>query len=172
VKRSAKKPAGYTQAQLANEIGCSRSTVQRAIEIGQISPGPGGRFSKADAETIRVGRKAKQEAKDQVSNLEEQLLQARLRERRAISKLRELELERESGRFVELAQVQRAGADAAQRILAVLRAMPQRVALEVDGALVAPVDRRAAAVERIISVEVERAVSELRRSVHFHVPSE
>lgn len=160
-------PEGLSQDELAKRVGCAPSTVWRAIGRGDIQPLPNGRLPESAADIMRELR-AKEAERDAVtSDLERRLLAAQAGEREAKMKLRQLELDRESGRFVELELVQRAGADAAQRILAVLRAIPQRIALEVDGALSAPPDRRAAAVEKIVAREVERAIEEMRQSLYL-----
>jgi hypothetical protein len=113
-----------------------------------------------DMQQLAEEREETEASEGDSADLRQQLLAAQVRERKAISRLRELELEHESGRYVELAIVQRDGADAAERVLAVLRALPQRVAL----ALECPC-QRAAAVKDKIAEEVERAVGELRESM-------
>jgi hypothetical protein len=105
---------------------------------------------------------------EETAALERRLLAAETGEREAKHKLQaSSSSQRESGRYVELESVERAGKDAAQRILAVLRAMPQRIARELDAAIAAPMDRRAAAIERIVAREVERAIEEMRRSMYL-----
>jgi hypothetical protein len=106
-------------------------------------------------------REDEEDETNDIVSLKKKLLEHKVRERNAISKLRELELEHESGRFVELAVVRRDGEDAAERVLAILRAMPQRVALALECSC-----RRAAVVERVISEEVERAIAEMRASMY------
>lgn len=160
-------PEGLSQEEAARRVGCSQSSIGRALARGDIHPLPNGRIPEDAIETLRELRQAAAREDQHTAELERRLLAAQAGEREAKMSLRQLELEREKGSFVELAAVQRAGADAAQRILAVLRAIPQRVALEVDAALTAPADRRAAAVEKIVSREVERAVGELRASLYL-----
>jgi len=168
----AAKPAkvpleGLSQEEMARFVGCAQSTVGRAIARGDIDTLTNGRLPQSAVAKLRELREEDVKRAGETAELERRLLMAETGEREAKMKLKQLELERESGRFVELAQVQRSGSDAAQRILAVLRALPQRVALEVDAALTAPAARRAASVEKIIAVEVERAVGELRRSLYM-----
>jgi transposase len=163
----AEVPEGLTQEEVAKRVGCAASTVWRAIARGDLEPLPGGRLPESAVEIMRGLRQAAAEQDEATASLERRLLAAQAGEREAKMQLRQLELERESGRFVELAQVERAGADAAQRILAVLRAMPQRIAMEVDAALSAPADRRAAAIEKIVAREVERALAEMRESLYL-----
>lgn len=161
------EPEGLTQDELARRVGCSQSTVWRAIARGDLEPLPNGRLPEEAVEIMRRNRQEDERRSGETAELEKRLLLAQTGEREAKMELRKLELERESGRFVELAKVERAGADAAQRILAVLRAMPQRIALELDAALTAPAERRAAAIERIVSREVERALAEMRQSLYL-----
>jgi predicted transcriptional regulator len=165
----AEKPKllGLSQEQIARLVGCAQSTVSRAIARGDISTLSDGSIREDQAEILRELRVRDERASSETAELERRLLTAETGEREAKQKLKELELQRESGRYVELELVQRSGADAAQRILAVLRAMPQRIAREVDAALAAPADRRAAAVEKIVAREVERAVAELRESMYL-----
>ncbi len=96
------------------------------------------------------------------SELKNRLDIALAREREAKASLRELQLQHEAGRFIELAVVERDGVDTAERVLAVLRSIPQRTAasLECDC-------RRAATVEVKISEEIERAVADLRESLYI-----
>jgi predicted transcriptional regulator len=165
----AEKPKllGLSQEQIARLVGCAQSTVSRAIARGDISTLSDGSIREDQAEILRELRASDERVSQETAQLERRLLLAETGEKEAKAKLRQLELEREQGRFIELAAVERAGADAAQRILAVLRAMPQRIALEVDAALAAPADRRAAAVEKIVSREIERAVDEMRKSLYL-----
>lgn len=157
-----------TQEEVATRVPCARSTVQRMISLGDIIADPvTGRLSESAIEFLRGKREEDEESRTEIRGLNRRLLAAQAGEREAKMKLRELELERERGAFVELASVQRSGADAAQRILAVLRALPQRIALEVDAALSVPADRRAAAIEKIASREVERAIDEMKRSLYL-----
>lgn len=167
------KLEGLSQEEAARAVGCAQATVSRAIARGDVATLSNGRLPESAIAILRELRKADEKVAGENVELERRLLAAQTGEREAKMKLRQLELDREAGRFIELASVQRAGADAGQRILAVLRAMPQRVALAVDGALAAPPSRRAAAIEKIIAVEVERAIAELRRSLYLQagVPS-
>jgi len=161
---TADEPEGLTQEEVAKRVGCGQSTVWRAIARGDIAPIANGRLPESAVDTMRELR-AKDAAQDAVTgDLERRLLAAQAGEREAKQKLRELELQRESGRFVELALVQKDAEDARERILSVLRAIPQRTAMAVDGALAAPADRRAAVLEKIIADEVERAIAELAES--------
>lgn len=168
VAKAEKPPLeGLSQEEMARRVGCAQSTITRAIRRGDIETLSNGRVPESAVDKLRELRAADERVSSETDELERRLLAAETGEREAKQKLRELELQRESGRYVELEQVQRSGADAAQRILAVLRAMPQRIAREVDAALMAPADRRAAAVEKIVAREVERAVTELRASMYL-----
>lgn len=158
---------GLSQEDVAERVPCAQATVSRFSRRGWLTQLPSGRLAECAVEEIRERLAAREDGSEIDGDLKRRLDTATTKLREAQAQLRQLELERESGRFVELAEVQRAGADAAQRILAVLRAMPQRIALEVDGALAAPLGRRAAAVEKIIAVEVERAVAEMRQSLYL-----
>jgi transposase len=160
-------PEGLSQEQVALRVGCSQSTVSRAIARGDICTLSNGRLPESAVAVLRALREDDERIAVETAELQRRLLAAQAGEREAKMKLRQLELERESGRFIELAAVERAGADAAQRILAVLRATPQRIALEVEAALAAPPGRRAAAVEKIVSRELERAVAEMRDSLYL-----
>lgn len=165
----AEKPKllGLSQEAIARLVGCAQSTVSRAIARGDISTLSDGSIREDQAEILKELRARDEQVSTETAELNRRLLRAETGEREAKQKLKELELEREQGRFVELDAVERAGRDAAQRILAVLRAMPQRIAREVDAALAAPAERRAAAVEKIVAREVERAVGELRQSLYL-----
>lgn len=168
------KLLGLSQEAIARLVGCAQSTVSRAIARGDISTLSDGSIREDQADILRELRKRDERVSSETAELERRALTAETGEKEAKAKLRQLELEREQGRYVELALVERAGRDAAKRILAVLRAMPQRIAREVESALTAPADRRAAAVERIVSREVERAVAEMRQSMYMRegVPTE
>lgn len=166
-KKPPKEPKveGLTQLEVATRSGCSQSTISRAIARGDIEVLPSGRVPESAVEIMRAQRAQEAAANEATSDLERRLLAAQAAEREAKAKLRQLELERESGRFVELDLVERDAADTAERILGVLRAIPQRTAL----ALECPCNR-AAIVEAKIREEVERAIAELAES-KFGAPS-
>jgi predicted transcriptional regulator len=156
---------GLSQEEIARLVGCAQSTVSRAIARGDIATLTNGRVPESEAEKLIELRKRDERVASETAEMERRLLAAQTGEREAKAKLRQLELERESGRFVELELVRRAGADPAERVLAVLRAIPQRTAM----ALECPC-ARAAVVEKKISDEVERAIAELRESLYLLPP--
>lgn len=163
---------GLTQEEIARMVGCNQSTVSRAIKRGLIATLTNGRVPLSAADALRELWSEEQKFSDETVELERRVLTAETGEKEAKAKLRQLELEREQGKYVELAQVERAGKDAAHRILAVLRAIPQRTARELDAALASPPDRRAAAIEKIMSREVERAIAEMRKSLYLQADDE
>jgi hypothetical protein len=156
---------GTPIAEAARLVGVPRSTVRDWITQGPSAHAPR-RFAiearHGGDPALAEERVDEQADEDDNTDLRQQLLSAQVRERKAISKLRELELEHESGRCVELAVVERDGQDTAERVLAVLRALPQRTALALECAC-----RRAAVVEKVISEEVERAIGEMRESLYI-----
>jgi transcriptional regulator with XRE-family HTH domain len=152
---------GLSQEEIARRVGCSQSTVGRAIARGDIHPLTNGRLPESAVEVLRGLRTADEKVYAETAELERRLLAAETGERESKAKLRAMEVERESGRFVELELVQRDAADTAQRIVGVLRAVPQRVAL----ALETP-HMKAAVVEKKIAEEIERAIAELGESVY------
>ncbi len=169
-KAKAAKPAkpekppleGLSQEEAARRVGCSQSTVGRAIARGDIGTLSNGRLPEDAIEILRELRKEDVKVAGETADLERRLLAAETGEREAKMQLRQMEVERESGRFVELAIVQRDGQDTAEKVLAVLRAIPQRTAMALECSC-----RRAAVVEKKIREEVERAVSELRESLYI-----
>lgn len=166
------EPEGLSQEEAARRVGCAQSTIGRAIRRGEVELLTNGRIPESEIPKLIEARKADERESSVMADFERRLKVAETEKAEAQAKLKVMELERESGRFVELDSVKRAGADAAQRILAVLRALPQRCALEVDAALSAPPERRAAAIEKIVAREVERAVGEMRESMYLreHTP--
>lgn len=92
-------------------------------------------------------------------DLQHRLDVALAREREAKAKLREMEVERESGKYIESAIVKADAADTRERVVAVLRSIPQRCAM----ALECPC-QRAAVVKTEIAKEIERALAEIRDS--------
>lgn len=156
---------GTPVAEAARKLGVARSTVREWATSQLFHRHRDGSVSKRGlAELAKLAEdRVEEEADESDSNkLRQQLLQAQVRERKAIGRLRELELERESGRFVELAVVRRDGEDAAERVISILRAVPQRSAMALECAC-----RRAAVVEKKISEEVERAIGELSDSMYL-----
>jgi IS30 family transposase len=152
---------GYSQEEAAIKVGCAQSTVSRAIARGDIEPLLNGRLPESAIEKLRELRKQDVAASQVTAELERRLLTAETAEREAKAELQKLRLERESGRYVELELVQRDAADASERIVAVLRAVPQRTALALECSC-----RRAAQVQAKISEEVERAIAELGESTY------
>ena len=154
-----------SQVKAATLLGISRSTLREWIvaELVEINEQKAVTDKGIQQARELAGRLAEKKDDDESpSGLREQLLKAQVRERNAISRLRELELEHESGRYVELAIVQRDGADAAERILAGLRSIPQRSAMGLQCEC-----RKAAVVEKVLVEEVERVVTELRDSLYL-----
>ncbi len=164
-KTQAEKPAleGHSQEEAARIVGCAQSTVSRAIARGDIEPLTSGRLPESAIAKLRELRRADAEVAAQDSEWDRRLLQAQAAEREAKARLKQIELERESGRYVELAIVQRDAADTAERILAVLRAIPQRTAMALECEC-----QRAAVIEKKVGDEIERAVAELRDSLFMH----
>jgi transcriptional regulator with XRE-family HTH domain len=164
-------PEGLTQDEIARRVGCSQSTVWRAIAAGKITPLPNGRLPESAAETLGLLRKDEQETDrdnaEELRKLNRRLLEAQTAEREAKAELRALELERQAGRFISLDLVQQDGADTAERVLAVLRAIPQRTAMALECSC-----RRASVVEKKIREEVERAIAELRESKYIRSGAE
>lgn len=150
----------------ARKAEVARTTLQTWIADGEVPTDSDGnvpvRAGLAAVKKLLATREVAAEDGAEATELRQQLLQARIRERKAIGKLRELELERESGRFVSLAMVQRDGEDAAERIIAVLRSIPQRCALDLECAC-----RPAAVTEQKLSLEVERAIGELHETLYL-----
>jgi phage terminase Nu1 subunit (DNA packaging protein) len=156
---------GTSQAAAARELGVPRSTVRDWIAQGKVQL-RNKKLTKRAMDQLRQlagEREESQEDEEESGDLRHQLLQAQVRERRAIGKLRELELAHESGRFVELALVQRDGEDTAERVLSILRAIPQRTALALECSC-----QRAAVVEQRISEEIERAIAEMKDSTYMN----
>lgn len=149
---------GLTQVEVANRSGCSQSTVSRLTARGVLSLRSDGLYPEDAPETVRAYMTASEEKGEELSELERQLTEARRDKVRADARLREMEVELESGRFVERKEVERAVTDAMAVTLAVLRSTPQRTALELQCKC-----RDAAATDKVISVEVERAISEMKR---------
>jgi transcriptional regulator with XRE-family HTH domain len=149
---------GLTQVEVANRSGCSQSTVSRLTARGVLSIRDDGRYPEDAPDTVRAYMAASEEKGEELSELERQLTEARRDKVRADARLREMEVELESGRFVERKEVERAVTDAMTVTLAVLRSVPQRTALELQCKC-----RDAAATDKAISVEVERAISEMKR---------
>lgn len=163
------KPRGLSQSKIAEAIGCSRSTVQRAVARGDIKPGKGGLFPPGAVDTLRalLSDSDDEEGEHQPGDLRERLARATARWKEAQADLRELQLAHESGRFVELAVVQQDGADTAERFVAVARAIPQRVAMRLECE-----HHSAAVVEAKIREEVERAIAELHESMFIKLKEE
>lgn len=157
-------PEGLSQDEAARRVGCSQSTIGRAIRRGDIEILINGRIPESEIPKLIELRKEDERENAEKADLERRMLKAELGEREAKAKLRVMEVERESGRVVDLAVVRADAANARERIIGVLRALPQRVAAEVDAALSTPLDRRAAVIEKLIAAEVERAIAELAES--------
>jgi phage terminase Nu1 subunit (DNA packaging protein) len=156
---------GTPIAEASREVGVSRSTVREWATAGLFHRHRDGSVSKRGLEELQrlaEERAAEQEEEEESGDLRHQLLQAQVRERKAIGKLRELELAHESGRYVELALVQRDGADTAERVISILRAIPQRTALALECEC-----QRAAVVEKRIGEEIERAIAEMKDSTYI-----
>jgi hypothetical protein len=103
----------------------------------------------------------------EAGQLKQRLILAQSKEREAKASLAELLLKHRRGLFIEAELVKKDGEDTGERVLSVLRSIPQRTAaaLECDCT-------RAASVEAKISSEIERAVSELRESLYIKPPGE
>lgn len=156
--RKQRTAGGLTQVEVANRSGCSQSTVSRLTARGVLAFRDDGLYPEDAPDTVRAYMTASDEKDEELSDLERQLTEARRDKVRADARLREMEVEHESGRFIERKEVERAVTDAMSVTLAVLRSVPQRTALELQCKC-----RDAAATDKVISVEVERAISEMKR---------
>ncbi len=150
---------GLTQVEIAALAKCSQSTVNRAIKRGDIETLWNGRIAASEAEKLIELRKEEERSNAEHAVLERRLHIAETDKAEAIAKLKAMEVDHKSGRFIELEGVLRDAADTREKVLAILRAVPQRTAM----ALECPC-RRAAVVESKISDEVERAINEIRKS--------
>jgi ParB-like chromosome segregation protein Spo0J len=161
------EPEGYSQEQVARIVGCAQSTVSRMIKRGDVETLTSGRLPEAAIEVIRAQWRDEEKANEETASLERRLRIAETEKQEALAKLKTMEVERETGRFVELDAVERAGSDAAERILGVLRAIPQRTAMALECGC-----RSGAIVEAKIREEVERAIGEMRESLYLQVKKE
>src|SRR5688572_21269259 len=123
---------GLTQVEVANRAGCSQSTVSRLTARRVLALRDDGLYPEDAPDTVRAYMTASEEKDEAVSELERQLTEARRDKVRADARLREMEVEHESGRFIERKEVERAVVDAMAVTLAVLRSVPQRTALELQ----------------------------------------
>jgi hypothetical protein len=155
---------GLSQEEASRRVGCAQSTIGRAIRRGDIDTLTNGRIPESEIEKLIELRKEDERASQEHAALERRTLIAETEKAEAMAELKKMQAERESGRFVQLDQVERAGADAAERILSVLRAIPQRVAMALECGC-----RSGAVVEAKIRDEVERAVGEMRQSLYLQV---
>jgi len=160
------EPEGLTQEQVARIVGCSQSTVSRAIKRGDVDTLTNGRLPESAIETLRALWADDQRAEEETAGLERRLRIAETEKAEALARLRVMEVDRESGRFVDLSVVARDAADASERIKAVLRAIPQRTAMALECAC-----RPAAVVEAKIGEEIERAIAELGKSTYAGGPA-
>jgi phage terminase Nu1 subunit (DNA packaging protein) len=165
--RSPAKPSkdvreGLSQEDVAERVPCAQATVSRFKRRGLLTELPNGRLDECAVDECRALLSEHDEQGETDPDLKRRLDSAMARLREAQAQLREIELEHERGRYVELAVVERDGQDTAERVLAVLRALPQRTALALECAC-----RRAAVVEKVISEEVERAIAEMRESMYI-----
>ncbi len=155
------EPAGYSQEQAAKKLGCSHSTINRAIARGAIEILSNGRIPESEISKLRAIWANDQKKSQASEDLERRLLAAQASEREAKAELAQLKVALESGRYVELEIVKRDGASTAERIVGVMRAIPQRVALALACGC-----RSGAVVESAIRVEIERAIGELGESMY------
>lgn len=160
-KRPAKAPEGLSQEDVANRVPCAQATVSKFARRGWLSRLPNGRYPEHAVDEVRERLAGNEQADEETTSWKQRAEAATARLREVQVKLRELELERESGRLVELAVVERDAHDAAERILGVIRAIPQRTAMALECGC-----RSAAVVEAKIRDEVERAVAELGQSTY------
>lgn len=156
------EPEGFSQEQVARIVGCAQSTVSRAIRRGDVDTLANGRLPESAIEVIRMQWSDDEKANAETAGLERRCKIAETEKQEAHAKLKQMELERQSGRYVELEEVERAGADAAERILGILRSVPQRCAMALECSC-----RTGAVVEAKIREEVERAIGELGRSMYM-----
>lgn len=137
-------------------------TIRALAAQAQVRPGPGRRLipvAAPDAAPAAPGDDAGDGDEDDdidptgVVELKSQLLAARVRERNAISRLREIELQHKEGRFVPLEEVQEDARESAEATRAALNAIPQRVALACEG-------RKAPEIEAIVNDEIQRVIAQ------------
>ena len=153
---------GITADVLAQRVGCSPTIVARAIRRGVLFPLENGRMAESAIEALREHIQEAEADDEGMLALKKRAMTAEANERELKVQLRQFQLERESGKYLERTDVIRSGADAASRMTAIARAVPSRVAMEVEGAQTVPQARRAAVIEKIIRAEIERMIGEMR----------
>lgn len=160
---------GLSQEDVAARVPCAQATVSKLQRRGHLNDFvlPNGRLAEAAVEWVRARLDKKDQGEEESGDLKLRLDTAMARLREAQAQIREIELERESGRFVDLAEVERDGADCGERVVGVLRALPQRVAAVLE----CPCNR-ASVVEVKVREEVERAIAEIHDSMFVEVPQD
>jgi transposase len=163
-----KPPKGLSQAAAAKRAGVSASSIFRWITAGKLETDPDGKIAPSSIDKIRKLREEEARAKETATTAEREnearLLAAQVAEREQRVKLRELELRQKSGEYVSRAEVVKDATETHTAICSRLRQIPSRVALAVESILARPdaPPLRAAAVEALISSEVEATIA----SVH------
>lgn len=168
VSKSGEPPfEGWSQEEVAAQVPCAQGTISRYQRRGELTELPNRKLAKVAVDEARALLEAHDLGGDIDPETKRRLDLATMRLREAQAKIREFELERESGKFIELAIVERDGADTGERVLAVLRAIGQRVALALECSC-----RSAAVAKKAVDEEVERAIGELRDSLYIVPPEE
>jgi hypothetical protein len=150
---------GLTQDETARRVGCAKSTVWRAVRRGDVDTLANGRIPESEIEKLVEIRKEEERESRYDAELDRRAKIAETEKQEALAKLKNLELQLQSGLFVKLEDVIRDAADARERFLGIVRAIPQRTAM----ALECPC-HKAAVVEAKISDEIERALAEIRKA--------
>lgn len=165
--RGRKPPAGLSQEDVAARVPCAQATVSKFDRRGWLTHLKNGRLAESAVEEMRARMTAKEEETEGDPGTKRRLELAMTRLREAQAKLRENEVERQSGKFIERAEVERDCAELAERIIAVLRAIGARVALSLECPC-----RRAAVVKAKIEDEIERAIAQLHESKWVKPPAD
>ncbi len=170
MKRKTKRQDGLSQVDLARKVPCSRSSVQRAVTRGDITPLASGRFPATAVDVMRAQRSAETAAADEMQKVKGELIRAKRDRERALADLRRIEVDVQAGKYVELERVRTDAVNSITGFVAVLRSIPQRTAVILDGIAAEPDShRRAAKIYALMTDEVERCVAEMRSSLFVEI---
>lgn len=159
-----------SRAELARETGVSRRQIGRLIAAGVLELDPDGKLPLgASKRAIAKGRAQVESDKSLVARdnselrkLKIALTKAQGEWRQATAELQRIKVAHQAGKYVERADVEHDARNAAVVIQSVLRSIPQRCALALSCSC-----RHGAAVEHMLSGEIERAIGTLRESKYI-----
>lgn len=160
------KSRSVSQREAARLLGVSRSTFRDWIDQKRIKANAEGLISPkelAKARKLVEAREEREERDDEAGDLETQLLKAKVAKETALAEIQRIKADFDAGVYVKRADVEADAQAAAVAIRDGVLSLGARVALQVEASLAKEPRLRTAAIEALITDEVNQVLDALNK---------